>query len=115
MWAGRRVVVRGRNLTIEWLPLDDLKPDPRNPRVHGARQIRQIARSIESFGFNDPILIDRDNRILAGHGRVLAMQHLRREEVPVIRAEHLSPEQAAAYAIADNRLAELATWDDRLL
>jgi DNA modification methylase len=104
-----------RDLRIEWLPVKALKPDPGNPKRHGTRHIRQIAKSIESFGFNAPILTDRTNRILAGHGRVLALQWLGRTEVPVIRIEHLSPEQAAAYAIADNRLAELATWDDRLL
>jgi DNA modification methylase len=105
----------GRDLRIEWLPLSALKLDPGNPKQHSPRQIRQIARSIEKFGFNAPILIDRDNTIVAGHGRVLASQLLGRTETPVIRIEHLTPAQASAYAIADNRLAELAVWDDRLL
>lgn len=110
------MVARGHpNLRIEWLAISALKSDPGNPKQHSARQVRQIARSIESFGFNAPILIDRNNRILAGHGRVLALQILGRTEVPVIRIEHLTSEQAAAYAIADNRLADLAVWDDRLL
>ena len=104
-----------RNLRIEWLPLEALKADPGNPKQHSARQVRQIARSIEKFGFNAPILIDADNRIVAGHGRWLALQQLGRTEVPVIRIEHLTRGQASAYAIADNRLAELAVWDDRLL
>jgi DNA modification methylase len=105
----------GRNLKIECVPLDTLKPDPGNPKQHSARQVGQIARSIETFGFNDPILIDRDGRIIGGHGRALALRLLGRTAVPVIRIEHLSPAQASAYAIAENRLAELAVWDDRLL
>jgi DNA modification methylase len=104
-----------RDLRIECVPLDTLKPDPGNPKQHSARQIRQIARSIEIFGFNDPILIDRDGRIIGGHGRALALRSLGRTDVPIIRIEHLSPAQASAYAIAENRLAELAVWDNRLL
>src|SRR5438270_11974083 len=103
------------NLRIEWLPLEVLRPDPNNPKQHISRQIRQIARSIETFGFNAPILIDRDNRIVAGHGRVLALQLLGRIEVPVIRIEHLTPAKVSAYAIADNRLAEMGVWDKRRL
>jgi DNA modification methylase len=102
-------------LKLEWLSLDQLKPDPGNPKQHGSRQIRQIAKSIQKFGFNAPILIDGNNVILAGHGRVLALQQLAWRRVPVIRIEHLTPAQAAAYAIADNRLAELAVWDEHLL
>src|SRR5712675_868360 len=104
-----------RDLKIECVPLDTLKPDPGNPKQHSVRQIRQIARSIEVLGFNDPILIDRDGRILGGHGRALALQFLGRTVVPVIRIEHLTPAQASAYAITENRLAELAVWDDELL
>lgn len=95
--------------------LEALNPDPRNPREHSSRQIRQIARSIEAFGFNVPILVDRENKILAGHGRYLAARQLGLAEVPVIQLEHLKPEQARAFAIADNRLTENATWDDALL
>ena len=84
----------GRDLRIEWLPLSALKLDPGNPKQHSPRQIRQIARSIEKFGFNAPILIDRDNTIVAGHGRVLASQLLGRTETPVIRIEHLTPARA---------------------
>jgi DNA modification methylase len=104
-----------RNLRVEWLAIGELKPDPRNPKQHGARQIRQIAESIKTFGNLVPILIDRDRKILAGHGRVLALQRLGRAEVPVIRIEHLTPEKAQAFSIADNRLTELSTWDERLL
>jgi DNA modification methylase len=104
-----------RALTVEGLPPSALKPDPRNPRRHSDRQINQISRSITSFGFNVPVLIDQRNRIVAGHGRVQAAKKLGLDRVPVIRLEHLSAAQAQAFAIADNRLADVATWDDRLL
>jgi hypothetical protein len=103
------------SLAVEHRPLATLHPDPRNPRQHSDRQIKQIARSIESFGFNVPLLIDGNSKILAGHGRVLAAKRLGWQAVPVIRLEHLTPAQASAFAIADNRLTEIATWDDRLL
>ena len=102
-------------LSICYLPLPQLKPDPRNARVHSKKQIRQIARSIESFGFNMPILIDGENNIVAGHARVLAAKLLGLAEVPAVRLEHLTEAQRRAFAIADNRLAENASWDDRLL
>jgi DNA modification methylase len=95
--------------------LATIQPDPRNPRQHSPRQIKQIARSIKSFGFNVPILIDRQDKILCGHGRYLAAQQLGLNEVPAIQLEHLTAEQARAFAIADNRLTENATWDDALL
>jgi DNA modification methylase len=104
-----------RDLKIEWLPISALKPDPRNPKQHSARQIKQIAQSIKTFGNLVPVLIDRENKILGGHGRVLAAQRLGRTEVPVIRIEHLTPEEARAFSVADNRLTELSTWDERLL
>src|ERR1700692_3237780 len=106
---------RDHKLVIEHLPVGSLRLDPQNPRQHSARQIGQIARSIESFGFNVPVLIDRDNKVPAGHGRVQALQRLGRAEVPVIRLEHLTPAQARAFNIADNRLTETASWDERLL
>jgi len=104
-----------RNFLVEWLPVAALRPDPRNPRLHSARQIKQIGRSIASFGFNVPLLVDRDNRVIAGHGRLAAARHLGLDEVPVLRLEHLSAAQAKAFAIADNRLCEIAAWDAKLL
>ncbi len=95
--------------------LESVHPDPRNPRVHSPKQIKQIARSIQSFGFNVPILIDKESKILCGHGRYLAAKQLGMPEVPIIRLDHLSPEQAKAFAIADNRLTENSTWDEILL
>lgn len=102
-------------MRIELAPISDLNLDPRNPRLHDDRQVKQIARSIESFGFNVPVLVDDNNNILAGHGRVQAASKLGLRELPVIRLEHLTPAQARAFAIADNRLSETSSWDDRLL
>jgi hypothetical protein len=95
--------------------VESIKPDSRNPRVHSPKQIKQIARSIQSFGFNVPILIDKESKILCGHGRYLAAKQLGMSEVPIIRLDHLTPEQAKAFAIADNRLTENSTWDETLL
>ncbi len=82
---------RDQKLVVETISIGSLRFDPQNPRQHSARQIGQIARSIESFGFNVPVLVDRDNKVLAGHGRVQALQRLGRSEAPVIRLEHLTP------------------------
>ena len=78
-----------------------------------AKQIRAIANSIEAFGFNAPILVDNGNRVVVGHGRLEAAQLLGLAEVPVIRLEHLSEQQAKAYMLADNKLTESSSWDDR--
>jgi DNA modification methylase len=102
-------------LSITYLPVDQLKPDPRNARQHSAKQIRQIANSIETFGFNVPLLIDAEGNLIAGHGRLLAAKRLGWDQVPTIRLDHLSGAQKQAFMIADNRLAEVAIWDDRLL
>jgi DNA modification methylase len=102
-------------LVVEQLPLDAIKPDPRNARRHSKAQLRQIARSIESFGYNVPVLVDGDGLIVAGHGRLEACRLLGHQEIPVIRLAHLTPAQARAFAIADNRLTEVGSWDDRLL
>jgi DNA modification methylase len=95
--------------------IDEIKPDAANPRRHSKKQIRQIAASIEAFGFIVPILIDRDGNIVAGHGRWLAGRDLGFTEVPTLCLDHLTPAQACAFRIADNRLTEIGTWDDRLL
>ena len=105
----------GSRIEIVYRPIDQLKPDPRNPRRHERKQIRQIADSIAAFGFNVPILIDAELKVIAGHGRLLACQLLGHKEVPTISLEHLSEAQARAFMIADNRLTEIASWDDRLL
>ena len=102
-------------LTIEDCPLDSIRFDPQNPRHHSKRQIRQIARSIESFGFNVPVLVDGQKQLIAGHGRVLAAQLLGMSEVPTIKIEHLTEAQRRGFMIADNRLTEKSVWDERLL
>ena len=102
-------------LDLQSLPIGSLIPDPKNARLHPDRHVRQLAKSIQAFGFNCPILIDVGNNVIAGHGRLLAAQSLGWSEVPTIRLEHLSPDQVRAYRIADNRLTDCSTWDDQLL
>ncbi len=102
-------------LLITYKKIADLKINPHNSRTHSKRQVRQIADSIKAFGFASPVLLDRSNTIVAGHGRVDAAKLLGMCEVPTIRLENLSPDQVRAYALADNRLAELAGWDPAIL
>src|ERR1700730_7372140 len=106
---------RPKPLKIIYQQLDDLKLDPGNPRVHTKRQIGQIASSIRNFGFNVPVLVGRHGDVIAGHGRLMACPELGITEGPTLCLDHLSPAQARAFMIADNRLTEIATWDDRLL
>lgn len=102
-------------LAIEYLTINRLKPWARNARTHSKKQVRQIADSIRTFGFTNPVLIDRDNTILAGHGRVAAAKLLGMDKVPCVRVESMSPEQKRAYVLADNKLALNAGWDEELL
>ena len=106
---------RTANVTFIYHRIQDLILNPKNPRSHSRKQISQIARSIEVFGFNVPILIDANLNVIAGHGRIAACQILGLSEVPTIRLDHLNEEQARAFIIADNRLAETSEWDDQLL
>src|SRR5690554_1076605 len=94
---------------------DSLLPYIRNSRTHSDEQVAQIAASIREFGFLNPIIVDGDNGIIAGHGRVLAAQKLGMESLPCIEAAHLTDAQRKAYVIADNKLALNAGWDDELL
>src|ERR1700675_781744 len=100
---------------FELLPTSALTPHPRNPRKHTRDQIRAIARSIDAFGFNAPILIDKDKKIVAGHGRYEAAKYLGHAQVPVIWLNHLSEVQARAYMLADNKLTDRSSWDDAAL
>ena len=93
----------------------DLKPAQRNARTHSRKQLRQIADSIERFGFTNPILVGEDDRILAGHGRVAAARLIGMAQVPVLCLGELSPAERKAYALADNKLALNAGWDQELL
>ncbi|HLM82950.1 MAG TPA: DNA methyltransferase [Terriglobales bacterium] len=106
---------RESHLQIQYCPIATLKANPENPRVHSDRQIRQIARSLETFGSIVPVLIDQNSRVIAGHGRILAARLLGLTEFPTIRVEHLTDAQIKAFAIADNKLSENSTWDAALL
>ena len=86
---------------------------PINPRKHSRQQIEAIARTIEAFGFNAPILVDSEKRVVAGHARLEAARLLALQEVPVIRLDHLTEAQAKAYMLADNKLTDRSSWDDR--
>lgn len=100
---------------VTYKSIASLQLNPKNTRIHSKTQIRQIANSIKSFGFNVPVLIASNNQILAGHGRVEAAKSLGLLKIPVITLDHLSKDQARAFAIADNRLTENATWNESLL
>ena len=97
------------------IDIDLLIPYARNSRTHSDSQVTKIASSIKEFGFLNPILIDKDNGIIAGHCRVMAAQKLGLKEVPVLQIGHLSETQKRAYIIADNRLALDAGWDEEML
>ncbi len=104
-----------RDLSIERRPTASLALRRNNPRTHSEKQIRQIAASIETFGFTNPVLIDTSGTVIAGHGRVRAAKQLGMDTVPTVQLEHLTDEQVRAYVIADNKLAECAGWDQDLL
>jgi ParB-like chromosome segregation protein Spo0J len=105
----------GPQMAVRWLPVEALEPDPRNARLHPPGQVSRIADSIAAFGFNVPVLIDGESRIVAGHGRALAARRLGLAEIPTIALDHLSEAERRAFMIADNRLAELASWDENRL
>ena len=100
---------------VELIAISDLKPWARNARTHSKKQVRQIAESIETFGFTNPVLIDERRTILAGHGRVEAARLLGRDEVPCLRLDYMSEDEKRAYVLADNKLALNAGWDEDLL
>jgi hypothetical protein len=102
-------------LEIQYLKTDELKEYDNNSRTHNENQIRQIAASIKEFGFTNPILVDEQNQIIAGHGRLYAAQLMQLANVPTISLTGLSETQKRAYVIADNKLALNAGWNDELL
>ena len=102
-------------LTVQQRAINSLRPWARNARTHSKKQIRQIADSIDTFGFTNPVLIDGRGTILAGHGRVRAAALLGLHEVPCVELDHMSEDQKRAYVLADNKLAEQAQWDKELL
>lgn len=100
---------------IEVWPISRLKPYKKNARTHSPEQVDKLAALIIECGFNNPILVDENDGIIAGHGRLMALEKLGWKECPVIPLTHMTPEQRRAYIIADNKMAELAGWDHELL
>lgn len=98
------------NLQIEYVGIDSIQPYENNARSHGKEDVKAIVKSIEEFGFNDPIGV-WNNQIVEGHGRLLAAKELGMKEVPIIRLDELTDEQRKAYALAHNKTAELSDWD----
>lgn len=104
-----------KNNTVRMCEPDKLLPYAGNARKHSNRQLNQLVASLREFGFVNPVLVDANNMIIAGHGRVAAAKKLGLAQVPTLCIDHLSEAQKKAYIIADNRLAELAGWDNELL
>jgi DNA modification methylase len=109
------LTVADRSLAVTYRPVDSLAPDPRNARTHPKRQVNQIVASIRAFGFTNPILIDPDGTVIAGHGRLLAAKAMALAEVPTITLEGLNEAQKRALRLADNKIALGAGWDVDLL
>lgn len=104
-----------RSLSVTYKDPKSLKPRATNPRAHSKRQLEQLKKSIQEFGFVRPVLIDGEDGIIAGHGSTLAAIELGMADIPTVRVDHLSPAQIRAYVIADNKLAENSGWDRKLL
>lgn len=102
-------------MEIEFKSTDELMPYAKNARMHSEEQILQIASSIKEFGFTNPVLVDGNNGIIAGHGRVMAARKLGIESIPTIKLSHLTDKQKKAYIIADNKIALNSSWDEDLL
>jgi DNA modification methylase len=100
---------------IEWRSVETLIPYAKNARTHSDEQVAQIAGSIKEFGFNNPVLVDKDNSIIAGHGRLMAARKLGMDKVPVVQLGHMTEAQRKAYVLADNRIALNSGWDTGML
>lgn len=100
---------------IKNIKIQDLKPYKNNAKIHSDYQIGLLVKSIKEFGFINPVLIDEDNNVLAGHGRIEAAKQLNIEELPAIVIKGMTETEKKAYIIADNRLSELAIWDNRII
>ena len=101
-------------MKIEQVKLEDLKPYEKNAKTHPQKQISILAKNIEKFGFTTPVLIDKDNNIIAGHGRLEALKKLKRTEAPCVVMEDLTDEEVKALRLADNKIAEMGEWDMKL-
>lgn len=104
-----------QTIEIEYLPIQDLTEYKNNSRTHEPKQVDQICRSIQEYGFTNPILIDESKTIIAGHGRMMAAEKMKLDEVPTITLRGLTEEQRRAYVIADNKLALNAGWNEKML
>lgn len=102
-------------LKVEYIPIEELKPYANNAKLHPAEQIEQIKRSIQEFGFNDPIAVWKDNEIIEGHGRLVAASELGMDTIPIIRLDELSDEQRRAYGLVHNKLTMNSGFDIDLL
>lgn len=103
-----------KDMPIVWRPIKELKPYKKNAKKHTKEQVKQIANSIQEFGFTQPVLIDKQNNVVAGHGRILGAKQAGYEQVPTLCLDDLTEEQIKAYRLADNKLNE-SEWDDVLL
>jgi DNA modification methylase len=108
-------IAKSLRLQLEYLPVAVLQENELNPKLHPDRQVNALARGMSEMGFVSPIIVDQENRIVAGHGRVLAAKKVGLSEVPAVRLEHLNDHQLRALMLADNRLSELGTIDQQLL
>jgi len=106
---------RHSELSIEYVPIRALQPSEKNSRLHPRKQIEKLARAIFDFGFLIPVLVDAENKLIAGHARVEAAEVCGLSAIPCVRTSHLSEAQKRAFAIVDNRLAEDSTWNFQLL
>ena len=107
-------MVPTKDLRVKYVPIGDVRPYEDNPRRNDGA-VQAVAASLREFGWKQPIVVDADGTIVVGHTRYKAAQALGMDEVPVVVASDLTPEQCAAYRLADNRVGELATWDNELL
>jgi len=99
-------------LVVEYQPIDSVKPNARNARTHSPEQIQQVAYSIKTVGFINPVVMDENGKLMAGHARVLAADLLGLDVIPTICVDHLSEAEKRAYMLADNKLAMNADWDE---
>jgi len=102
-------------MQITNIKIKDLKEYDKNARTHPKKQIDLLSKNIEEFGFTTPVLIDKENNIIAGHGRILAMKQLGKDEVPCVRLENLNDEQVKALRLADNQISNMSDWDMNLV
>ena len=103
-----------KDTKLIWKNINDLKPYEHNAKEHDETQIKNIAKSIEKYGWQNPVLIDKDNVIIAGHGRVLGAKELGKKDIPCIYADDLTEEQVREYRILDNKLNESSWIDEEL-